>query len=86
MIKFKGQLCDGEVHINAHDFIEQQIKTRYEKDNALLRRLANNPIIDKEYRDAVWRAIERGDDALNWRKAALKMREMVREAAGRSKC
>ena len=40
MIHFKGELSDGHVHITAEEFCEHSVHERYEKDLAVLRKLA----------------------------------------------
>lgn len=68
-IRFKGMLCDGHVHMTASEIIEHNIRERYEKEDAVLKKLANNPAIDPEIRHVVWRAILRSNDIISWRRA-----------------
>ena len=73
MIHFKGELSDGHVHITAEEFCEHSVHERYEKDLAVLRKLANNPILNQEIRDAVWSAIRCYHDKIMWRNDYIRL-------------
>ena len=70
-----GTLGDGEVHMNVREFIEHRLRERYEKENRVLLKLANNPVIDESVRMVVWKALRRSMDILLWRKAYIDMRK-----------
>ena len=74
MIHFKGELCDGHVHMTAEEFCEHSVHERYEKDLAVLRKLANNPVIDRDVRNAVWSAIRCYQDKVMWRNEYIRVR------------
>ena len=64
-LKFKGTLCDDHLHMTAHEYAEHKRREYHERQKTLLRKMANNPILDIEYkealRDAAWMY-----DLVNW--------------------
>ena len=74
-IHFKGELSDGHVHMTAYEIIEHNVREQYQRENAILMKLANNPAIDKEIRGVVWKAIQRSDSLLWWREHYCNLRE-----------
>lgn len=75
MIHFKGELSDGHVHMTAGEYCEHKVDERYEKDLTILRKLANNPILDQEVRNAVWSAIWCYQDKIMWRDNYIRVRQ-----------
>lgn len=51
---FKTQLADGYFHLTADDYWTHKQRENYEKQVKILKKLANNPILDQEVRDAMW--------------------------------
>ena len=74
---FKTELCDGEVHMTAKDFVEHCNQENRLKLRNRLKKVANNPILDKDVRDAVWAAIYLIDDNNSWRKKYIELKEKL---------
>ena len=62
---WKGELCDGHVHMTAVEYVEHKSREDYEKNKQVLRKLSNNPILTKEVREAIRFAVYRMDD-IDW--------------------
>ena len=65
--KFKGELADGHVHVPAYEMIEREIETWQEKQKRILKKMANNPILDQSCRAALWKAYHDVDHGTYWR-------------------
>lgn len=74
-IRYKGMLGDDHVHLTAKEMIEHRVREQYEKENAVLKKLANNPAIDKEVREVVWKAIFRSQDLMWYRGVCSELQE-----------
>ena len=61
----KGSLCDGHVHVNAHEMFMRKCDAWKFHHRRTLVKLANNPILSAECRDALWKAVH-DFDADNW--------------------
>ena len=49
-LHFKGELCDGEIHIKIKDLIEHNVLEQHEKQRMKLKKLANNPAFSEDAR------------------------------------
>ena len=74
-LHFKTELCDGNVHMTAHEYCEHKIKEHHEYQKRMLRKLANNPAINDDFRDVLWNAILNIDYMEHYRKLFQKERE-----------
>jgi len=74
-LHFKTELCDGEVHMTAHEFAENRDKARMYKILNRLKRVANNPILNEETQNAVWYAIMTIETDRNWRQKYIELKE-----------
>ena len=52
-LHFKGQLCDGEIHIKIKDLIEHNVRERHEKQRMKLKKLANNPALSEDAKEVL---------------------------------
>ena len=75
MIKWKGELGDGDVHMTAEEYCEHKVREQYEKDLKALRKLANNPILGPDVRSLVLRAIACYQDKIMWRNEYIRVME-----------
>ena len=77
MIRWKGELADGHVHMTAHEFVEHRTKENHEKQRQTLRKLSGNPILTDEIRTAVRYAVYILDDNEFYRKQISDLREQI---------
>lgn len=75
MIRWKGELADGKVHMTAEEYCHHRTAEEYEKEKQLLRKIANNPILTDEARKAIRFAVYRIDDVIFWQKQYLELKE-----------
>ena len=52
-LHFKGELCDGEIHIKINDLLEHQVLERHEIQRMKLKKLANNPALSDDARNVL---------------------------------
>lgn len=74
-LHFKGVLCDGHLHMTAHEYVEHKRKEHHEYQKKMLKKLANNPAINDEFRDVLWNAIWNIDYMNFYRDLFLKEKE-----------
>ena len=77
VIRWKGELADGHVHMTAREFVEHRTKENHEKQRQILRKLSGNPILTDEIRTAVRYAVYILDDNEFYRKQVLDLREQI---------
>jgi len=73
-LHFKTELCDGEVHMTAHEFAENRDKARRWRQLQRLKKLANNPALAEDVRETIQRAIIDTNMAYYWRNAYIELR------------
>lgn len=86
MLHFKSQLCDGHVHMTAHDFVEHGVMERIEKQKMKLKKLANNPALSDDVRKTLHVQINYVDMGMRWRNEYCALREKydkLRKETGR---
>ena len=77
MIRWKGELADGHVHMTAHEFVEHRTKENHEKQRQILRKLSGNPILTDEIRTAVRYAVFILEDNEMYRKRISELMEQI---------
>ena len=77
-LRWKGELGDGHVHMTAREFVEHRTKERDEQMRQALRKIANNPILTKEVKEAIRFAVYRMDDVLWWRNEYIQLNEQYK--------
>ena len=65
---FKGELCDGHVHMTAEEFVDNKIKANAYKRMKKLGKIANNPILSEDVREVL-------RDALSFYQASIMFNE-----------
>lgn len=76
-IKWKGELADGHIHMTAKEFVDHKTAERDMKNLLLLRKLANNPILSEEAKEAIRYAVFRIDDVVWLRKINNHLHEQI---------
>ena len=76
-LRFKTELADGEIHMTAHEFVEHRTREDLEMHKTELRKLANNPILNKETQKLVRYAVYCVDDILWYREIISTLREQI---------
>lgn len=74
-VKWKGELGDGCVHVTGMEYCEHKVREQYETDLKVLRKLANNPILNPDVRSTVLRAIACYKDKIMWRDEYIRVME-----------
>ena len=54
MMGFRGELCDGHVHMTAHEFMLHKRRENVEKQRMKLKKLANNPALADDIRETLY--------------------------------
>ena len=62
---WSGELCDGHIHVDCHEMFMRKCDAWKHWHRKTLVKLANNPILSDESRDALWMAVH-DFDAENW--------------------
>ena len=75
---WKGELGDGHVHMTAREYCEHKDKEKHERQRQALRKIANNPILSKETKEAVLYAVFQIDDNTWLRNHVLELEEEIR--------
>jgi hypothetical protein len=57
MLHWKGELCDGHVHMTAKEFLHHRSRVNVEKQRMKLKKLANNPAFAEDVRETLYRQI-----------------------------
>ena len=76
-LRWKGELADGYVHMTAKEFVDHKTMERDMKNLLYLRKLANNPILSEDAKEAVRYAVFRIDDVIWLRKIIVDLREQI---------
>ena len=82
MIRWKGVLSDGKVHMTAEEYCNHKVAEDHEKRHQLLRKVGNNPILTKDVQTAVLYAVRILDENVWLRKQYLDLLEMHRALQG----
>ena len=77
VLKWKGELCDGDVHMTAREYVDHKINERHEQQRQVLRKLSGNPILTNEIRTAVRYALYILDDNEFYAKQIADLREQI---------
>lgn len=77
VLRWKGELADGHVHMTAHEYVEHRTKENHERQRQILRKLSGNPILTDEIRMAVRYAVYILDDNDFYRKQVSELREEI---------
>ena len=85
VLRWKGELGDGKIHMTATEFVEHRSLEDYERNKQMLRKIANNPILSKEVQEAIRFAIYRMDDIVWLKKINSDLRETIRNIGGNTK-
>lgn len=75
--RWKGELADGHVHMTANEFVDHKTMEKDMKNLLLLRKIANNPILSEEAKEAIRYAVFRIDDVVWLRKIIVDLREQI---------
>ena len=76
-LKFKGTLCDDHLHMTAHEYAEHKRKEYRYKQRRLLLKMANNPILNVEYQNALRDAAWMYELAYWWKDRYIKLKEQM---------
>lgn len=82
-LRWKGELGDGEVHMTARDYLNHKVDEKHEKYRMMLRKIANNPILSEETKNAIHYAIFQMDDADFLRKRCSELKETIENMKAR---
>lgn len=80
---WKGELSDGHVHMTAMEYIDHKRREEDEKNKLYLRKLANNPALSKEAKEAIMFAVYRIDDIIWMNKLISDLREEIKNLRDR---
>lgn len=83
MIRWKGELCDGEVHMTARDYCDHKTRERHEAMRRVLQKLGNNPILTMEVQSAVRYAVFILDDNEFLTKRVNELKEQIENMKAR---
>ena len=68
----KGTLCDGHVHVNAHEMNERFVESANFRRKKNLLKIANNEMFSEETRAAIWSVLHTLECENWWRNAYIK--------------
>ena len=77
ILKWKGELGDGHVHMTAREFCEHRTRERTEQQRQILRKVGNNPILNEETKMAVRYAVYALEDNELLRKRIEDLQEQI---------
>lgn len=77
VLRWKGELGDGHVHMTAREYVDHKSKEDSERHRQVLRKIANNPILTADVQAAVRYAIYRIDDNEMLRKRCSDLMETI---------
>lgn len=80
---WKGELGDGHVHMTTMEYIDHKRRENDEKNKQYLRKLANNPALSKEAKEAIMFAVYRIDDIIWLNKLIGDLREEIKNLKDR---
>lgn len=78
LLRWKGELADGEIHMTAREYCEHRTKEDHEQKRQALRKIANNPILTKDTQEAIRYAIYCLDDNEFMRKRIEELQEEIK--------
>lgn len=76
-LRWKGELADGHIHMTAREYVEHKTKEGHARRRQALRKIANNPILSEETKDAVRYAVLILDDNDFLMKQVTELKEQI---------
>ena len=77
ILRWKGELCDGEIHMTAREYSEHRLKELDEQMRQRLRKIAGNPILTRETQEAIRHAMWAIDENAWLKKTIGELRETI---------
>ena len=84
-LHFKGELCDGEIHIKMKDLLEHNVREQHEKQRMKLKKLANNPALSEDAREVLNTQVYYINMLEFWRKQYIEMRDKYEELQNKNR-